>query len=145
MKTSAHLFAVLTLAGALLAPVSLGRDPFWPIGYLPEGSRPAPTPTPAPPPPEEEEIRTLTPEEIQDLETEVARQIRENIRQQGVFRSGDRISAYIQGDWRTVGDIISVTARGHTYQLRITRLSPDNIELQHHRTPAETPNPGTRP
>jgi len=112
-----------------------GRDPFWPIGYTPESSRPAPqveTETedaePAP------VVRELTDEELRELARTEADRIRQTLRHQATMTTGNRIFALLEGKWVTVGDTLDVEVHGNTYRLEILQLTADNIELEAHRT-----------
>ncbi len=117
------------------------RDPFWPIGYQPNGTvvaRPSTGVSEAPLP-----QRVLTPEEMEKLAEQESLRIQQSLRQQGgraIVRFGNQVKALINGELVGVGDTLSVDVGGQHYRLRITRLTFDEIKLEPFRI-AEEPKP----
>jgi hypothetical protein len=109
------------------------RDPFWPIGYSPAEPAIRETPPPVEKVPEPA-TPTLTDEALRQLALDEAERIRENLAKKGTMITGDRIYAYVNDKWVTIGDTLTVEVRGNSYQLEILNLTSNNIELEAHPT-----------
>ena len=123
---------------------SVYRDPFWPIGYVPKSNE-QPEPAPQEEPKEVISAPVLSEAELRALALAEAERIRQTLERSGTATMRGRISALVQGRWVSVGDSFSVEVEGREYRLIITKLTTDNIELEPHRVPRITPNPGNEP
>lgn len=121
--------AALVFPGLLLA----ARDPFWPIGYQPGSEEAVAQPVDPRPAPKG---RVLTDEELRELARKEAERIRQSLVRKGTMIAGDNIYAYVQNQWLTVGDVLTVEVEGRNYRLEIKDLTTDNIELEAHRAQA---------
>ncbi|MCC5850747.1 MAG: hypothetical protein JJU29_21880 [Verrucomicrobia bacterium] len=124
-------------------PATVRRDPFWPIGYVPKSDH-EPVQAPVEEPEETLAAPALTEEELRALARAEAERIRQTLERDrtATARMGTRIETLIHGRWVGVGDSFSVEVDGRQYRLLITKLTTDNIELEPHRVPRITPNPG---
>jgi hypothetical protein len=112
--------------------VVTARDPFWPLDYNASPSRPEVQEEPedpnTPPP------RELTDAELRALARQEAEKIKESLDRKATAVFGGKVHALVNGNWVSQGDSLTVRALGNTYRLQIMTLTPDNIELQPHRT-----------
>lgn len=120
----------------MLLPVS-GRDPFWPIGYNGTAEN---VPSVEPVTPVQPVKRELTDDELRELARKESERIRRSLNSKGIMIAGDKIYAYLQDKWLTVGDVLTVAVEGNTYRLEIKNLTSDNIELEAHRAVAPLQN-----
>jgi len=118
---------------------ALARDPFWPIGYyggiqdveeveVEQVVQPVEKP--------EKKGRELTDEQLRELARRESERIRQTLVRKGTMIAGNKIYAYVQNKWLTVGDVLTVEVEGNSYRLEILNLTSDNIELEAHRAAA---------
>jgi len=131
----------LILAFLPILTVFSDRDPFWPIGYSPEGLAPPPQEKPeAAETPQPQAARQLTDEELNKLAEQEAAKIKEILDRKATAVFGGKVHALVNGEWVSVGDSITVKVLGNSYRLEILKLTPNNIELEPHRSQTGSPS-----
>jgi hypothetical protein len=107
-------------------PERKGRDPFWPVGYVPR----KPVPTTA------AKAATPVPESTPDLGLPDWDGARKRMDSRGISRIGrdrdggqDKYLAVINGKVVEAGDIVTVPFEGRIYRWRIQAIGPQGIAL----------------
>lgn len=124
--------AVLLLAGRLCAapaapsdedyPLKPLRDPFWPVGYFPENWQTGGN----------EETAPLA--AASDWDAPAAM-----IRVSGTSRMGDQTAAIINGEVKTVGDLIEIRYSGRLYQWKLIDVQPSGkVKLERFNVKTDT-------
>jgi hypothetical protein len=86
----------------------LHRDPFWPVGFFPEGWQ-----------------KKKTPQSTLDVDVSGWNMAAGKIKISGTSRLGRRTAAIVNGDLKSTGDQIEVVSEGRTYQWQIVGIEAD--------------------
>ena len=84
------------------------RDPFWPVGFFPEGWQ-----------------KKRTPQSKLDVDVSGWNMAAGKIKISGTSRLGGRTAAIVNGDLKSTGDQIEVVSEGRTYQWQIVGIEAD--------------------
>jgi hypothetical protein len=84
------------------------RDPFWPVGFFPEGWQ-----------------KKKTVQGSPDVDVSGWNMAAGKIKISGTSRLGGRTAAIVNGDLKSTGDQIEVISEGKTYQWQIIRIEAD--------------------
>lgn len=98
------------------------RDPFWKVGYFPPewGVKEKP----------HDQMISASEWQAPLSQIEIS----------GVSRMGDRVVALINGELKTVGDIVEVSYLGKIFQWKIGEIKPDgNVRFDRHQIVNDTP------
>lgn len=96
---------------------AVGRDPFWPVGYVPAGQRVA---TPAPPPRVERPTMPVRPAIVEDWDS-----ARKLLSVTGVGSTGQDAWSIVNKRVVKAGDTVSVILEGMRYQWRVASIGPN--------------------
>ncbi len=87
------------------------RDPFWPVGYLPEELAPAPA-------------------EVVATDEQMKRALAK-LRYGGTIQSGGRFFATVNGAMVQEGDVVAVTVDGDLFKFRVHGISMKGVKFKH--------------
>jgi len=122
--------SALVLAAPAPGRADAARDPFWPVGYVPEGHQEE-----AEQPKEGQELLDLS-----RLSAEEQAIIKSHLRVGGILEQGRNRVAIINSDIVSQGDVMKLRVRGGVYRFLIRSLDPENIVLEPIREkPSELP------
>lgn len=133
-RTLTRLFLLLAAALICVSAVSYAadagkdpyfsgkRDPFWPVGFQPDGLKPPP------PPPKAQ--RKLTADELRDLALQQQALLKRQLDLKGSIKRGGKRYILIGAELVGTGDVLEVQVGGEKYKLRIKSLTSDNILLE---------------
>jgi hypothetical protein len=97
------------------------RDPFWPIGFIPNMPKEAP---------KKIEKRRLTEAELRALALAQQERLKRLLELDGSISKGGKRYILIGGNLVTTGDVLEIAVGGETYKLLVKSLSSDNIQLE---------------
>ena len=129
---SKHVLAVILFLGiAGSAGAESLRDPFWPIGYYPDGRG--------------GEVIDESPLNFDDLSPEEQALIRRHMNVSGILKQSGSYFAFINGLVVKAGDIIPLAVGTKSYRFRIREISDNTINLEPLRDKTEKVNANPTP